>query len=81
MIIRMHAWTFGDKLWVALSSVEEDDRGREVCQSLGWTCLPCPRVVRRSRADIAWLATKTAFEMTTEPRNLDTPIGDQLGLW
>ena len=81
MIIRMHAWTERDALWVALASVEEDGRGREFAQSLGWSTVPCPRHVRNSRTDVAWLACKTALELTDRPRNLDTPIGDQLGLW
>ena len=81
MVIRMHAWTEKDKLWVALASVDEDFRGRELVQSLGWTVVPCPRVVRNTRVDVAWLACKTALETLSAPRNLDTPIGDQLGLW
>jgi len=81
MFIRMNAWTVRDQLWVALAAVEEDSRGREFAQSLGWTLVPCPRAVRSSRADIAWLACKTATELTMRPVHLDTPIGDQLGLW
>lgn len=65
MLIRMYAWPVKDSLYVALASVDLDERGRELALALGSDRVPCPRAVRNSRVDLAWLATRTAHEIVT----------------